>query len=169
MMILMLDETIAIAAQQGISEAVLGMAHRGRLNVLAHVLRRPYASILAEFEGGPARDVEELARDGTGDVKYHHGARDPRHRVEIATAGPTRRSSSSLMPNPSHLEFVNPVVDGPRARARRPTARRPRPTTTARARSPSHPRRRGLPRPGHRRGDAEPAALRGYPSAARCT
>ena len=58
MLILMLDEAIAIAAAAGTREAVIGMAHRGRLNVLAHVLRREYSSILAEFEGRPASEVE---------------------------------------------------------------------------------------------------------------
>ena len=55
------------------------MAHRGRLNVLAHVLRRTYASILAEFEGAPALEVEtQLPEGGFGDVKYHHGAHSTR-------------------------------------------------------------------------------------------
>ena len=96
MMILMLDEAIAIAAEQGIKEAVLGMAHRGRLNVLAHVLRRPYASILAEFEGGRRVEIEEqLPESGTGDVKYHHGARaTARDHVERDGKTRPRRSSS---------------------------------------------------------------------------
>ena len=96
MMILMLDEVIAIAAEQGVQEAVLGMAHRGRLNVLAHVLRRPYASILAEFEGRPALEIEEqLPESGTGDVKYHHGARGSREITSSATARADRARSSS--------------------------------------------------------------------------
>src|SRR4051794_18809603 len=114
MLILMLDETIAIAAEQGVKEAVLGMAHRGRLNVLAHVLRRPYASILAEFEGRPAAEVEELLPEsGTGDVKYHHGARGARE-ITWTRDGQTSTAQIelSLMPNPSHLEFVDPVVVG---------------------------------------------------------
>ena len=114
-MVLMLDEAISIAAADGISEAVLGMAHRGRLNVLAHVLRRPYASILAEFEGRPADDVAALLPiGGGGDVKYHHGARALRRvRVEIEGSDAEEREVQvSLMPNPSHLEFVNPVVNG---------------------------------------------------------
>jgi 2-oxoglutarate dehydrogenase E1 component len=115
MMVLMLDEMIAIAAQQGTEEAVFGMAHRGRLNVLAHVLRREYSSILAEFEGRPASDIEaELPEGGTGDVKYHHGARGYREVQVTKDDGSveTRRIELSLMPNPSHLEFVNPVVNG---------------------------------------------------------
>ena len=125
----MLDEAIAIAAAAGTREAVIGMAHRGRLNVLAHVLHRTYASILAEFEGRPASEVaDDLPEGGFGDVKYHHGA----HSSARSRAGRRRRRRRalekrtielSLMPNPSHLEFVNPVVDGQGARpADRPHA-----------------------------------------------
>ena len=87
------------------------MAHRGRLNVLAHTVGRPYAAILAEFEGEQTIAVETAAPEGgTGDVKYHYGA---------SGTYPTESGSSvtvTLSPNPSHLEFVNPVVEG-RARA----------------------------------------------------
>jgi multifunctional 2-oxoglutarate metabolism enzyme len=110
MMILMLDEAVLLAAQEGIEEAVFGMAHRGRLNVLAHVLRRPYRDIFAEFEGEHALDVETLRPDhGSGDVKYHHGATTTR---TFEIDGQTRSIRLSLLPNPSHLEFVNPVVMG---------------------------------------------------------
>ena len=119
MMILMLDEAIAISAASGTREAVIGMAHRGRLNVLAHVLHRTYASILAEFEGRPASEVaEELPEGGFGDVKYHHGAHSTRE-MSVPIIGDDgierlekRTIALSLMPNPSHLEFVNPVVAG---------------------------------------------------------
>ncbi len=119
MMILMLDEAIAISAASGTREAVIGMAHRGRLNVLAHVLHRSYASILAEFEGRPATEVaEELPEGGFGDVKYHHGAHSTRE-MSVPIIGDDgierlekRTIALSLMPNPSHLEFVNPVVAG---------------------------------------------------------
>ena len=68
-MVLMLDEMIMLAAQAGTAEAVVGMAHRGRLNVLAHVLRRNYSSIMAEFEGRPGDDIlEVLPVGGAGDV-----------------------------------------------------------------------------------------------------
>ena len=95
------------------------MAHRGRLNVLAHVLHRTYASILAEFEGRPASEVaEELPEGGFGDVKYHHGAHSTRE-MSVPIIGDDgierlekRTIALSLMPNPSHLEFVNPVVAG---------------------------------------------------------
>jgi 2-oxoglutarate dehydrogenase E1 component len=105
-MIPMLDETIELAAEAGAHEVVLGMAHRGRLNVLAHTIGTPYEYILREFEG--ERTIEAVAADpegGTGDVKYH-----------LAAAG-TRSTSSGkigvrLVANPSHLEAVNPVVEG---------------------------------------------------------
>jgi 2-oxoglutarate dehydrogenase E1 component len=105
-MVPMLDEAIALVAEEGGHEVVLGMAHRGRLNVLAHVLGRPYETILREFEG--ERTLEAVAADpegGTGDVKYHLGA-----------AG-TRRTAAgeitvTLASNPSHLEAVDPVVEG---------------------------------------------------------
>ena len=103
MLIPMLDELIFDAAAQGTRTILLGMAHRGRLNVLAHVLGKPYDRILAEFEGRahPTRTDEAWA----GDVKYHAGAR------RIVD---TERSAVSVVmaPNPSHLEFVDPVVQG---------------------------------------------------------
>jgi 2-oxoglutarate dehydrogenase E1 component len=107
----MLRRAIELSVEQGTHDVVMGMAHRGRLNVLAHILGRPYEVLLAEFEGG--RSVEETLtpRGGTGDVKYHHGA---------AGTYTTPRGDTlavTLMPNPSHLEAVNPVVVG-YARAR---------------------------------------------------
>ncbi|HXQ29543.1 MAG TPA: multifunctional oxoglutarate decarboxylase/oxoglutarate dehydrogenase thiamine pyrophosphate-binding subunit/dihydrolipoyllysine-residue succinyltransferase subunit [Gemmatimonadales bacterium] len=106
----MLDLVIELAAVGGGRRVVLGMAHRGRLNVLAHVVGLPYETIFAEFEGG--RHVEETLtpEGGTGDVKYHHGADG----VYRTAAG--RPVNVTLTPNPSHLEAVNPVVEG-RARA----------------------------------------------------
>jgi 2-oxoglutarate decarboxylase len=107
----MLDETIELAAAAGAREVVLGMAHRGRLNVLAHTVGRPYAAILAEFEGEQTIAVETAAPEGgTGDVKYHYGASGtyPTHTGRSVTV--------TLSPNPSHLEYVNPVIEG-RARA----------------------------------------------------
>ncbi len=105
-----LDLTIELAGQAGARRVVLGMAHRGRLNVLAHIVGLPYETIFAEFEGG--RHVEETLtpEGGTGDVKYHHGADG----VYQTAAG--KPVNVSLSPNPSHLEAVNPVVEG-RARA----------------------------------------------------
>jgi 2-oxoglutarate dehydrogenase E1 component len=105
-MVPMLDETIELAAEEGAHEAVLGMAHRGRLSVLVHVLGRPYESILREFEG--ERTLDAVASDpkgGTGDVKYHLGAEGSR---------PTASGeiTVTLASNPSHLEAVDPVVEG---------------------------------------------------------
>ncbi|MGI9187454.1 MAG: thiamine pyrophosphate-dependent enzyme, partial [Gaiellales bacterium] len=114
-MILMLDEAVLLAAREGIEDISLGMAHRGRLNVQAHVLRLPYTQILAEFEGETDAHVETLMpAGGTGDVKYHYGATGVRQ-LEVEP-GVTREVRLALMPNPSHLEFINPVVVG-RARA----------------------------------------------------
>jgi 2-oxoglutarate dehydrogenase E1 component len=107
----MLDETIEMASAEGAREVVLGMAHRGRLNVLAHTVGRSYEGILAEFEGEQNLDVQTaLPEGGTGDVKYHHGASG----TYRTTAG--KGISVTLAANPSHLEYVNPVVVG-RARA----------------------------------------------------
>src|SRR3989442_152689 len=106
----MLDQTIELAGASGARRVVLGMAHRGRLNVLAHIVGLPYETIFAEFEGG--RHVEETLtpEGGTGDVKYHHGADGV---YQTASGKPV---NVTLSPNPSHLEAVNPVVEG-RARA----------------------------------------------------
>ncbi len=106
----MLDLTIELAGSSGARDVVIGMAHRGRLNVLAHTVGLPYETIFAEFEGG--RHVEETLtpEGGTGDVKYHHGAKGT-HRTAFG-----KTITISLSPNPSHLEAVNPVVEG-RARA----------------------------------------------------
>ena len=104
----MLDFTIELAAAHGTRKTVIGMAHRGRLNVLAHVVNVPYETILAEFEGGRKEETPENegATAGTGDVKYHHGAEGVYH-----TAGGADMAVT-LSPNPSHLESVNPVVEG---------------------------------------------------------
>jgi 2-oxoglutarate decarboxylase len=108
----MLDIAINLAADAGAQEVIIGMAHRGRLNVLAHTIQRPYETIFAEFEGGKkALGTDDEGETGTGDVKYHHGAEG---------AFPTEGGKAVtvvLAPNPSHLEFVAPVVAG-RARAR---------------------------------------------------
>jgi len=112
MLVPMLDLTIECAAEGGAREVVIGMAHRGRLNVLAHTVGRPYETIFAEFEGGRHVEGGQLTPEGgTGDVKYHHGA-EGAYRTEGGKA-----ITVTLSPNPSHLEFVGPVVDG-RARAR---------------------------------------------------
>ena len=105
-MIPMLDETIELAAESGAHEVVMGMAHRGRLNVLAHTIGMSYEYILREFEG--ERTIEAVAADpegGTGDVKYHLAASGTRT-TEHGKVG------VRLVANPSHLEAVNPVVEG---------------------------------------------------------
>jgi len=106
----MLDEAVTVSQRAGAEEVVFGMAHRGRLSVLAHNLGRPVESILAEFEGSKRIDavkaVAAIPHGGTGDVKYHYG-----HRGIYETAD-GKKISVRLSPNPSHLEFVDPVVTG---------------------------------------------------------
>jgi 2-oxoglutarate decarboxylase len=106
----MLDETVTLAQKDGADEVVFGMAHRGRLSVLAHNLGRSVESILAEFEGSKrieaVKAVAAIPHGGTGDVKYHYG-----HRGTYETAD-GKKISVRLYPNPSHLEFVDPVVTG---------------------------------------------------------
>jgi 2-oxoglutarate dehydrogenase E1 component len=102
MLIPILDEIIEKSASAGISHALIGMAHRGRLNVLAHVLQKPYAQILAEFKDPvQQRNGYRIDLGWTGDVKYHAGARRSLRSLTV-----------SMAPNPSHLEFVDPVVEG---------------------------------------------------------
>ncbi len=109
-MIPMLDEAIELGADGGAHEVVIGMAHRGRLNVLAHTVGLPYAEILREFEGERTIDAVVITDEGgTGDVKYHLGAEGTR----ATRAGDI---TVTLASNPSHLEAVDPVVEG-RARA----------------------------------------------------
>lgn len=100
MLVPMMDLAIERAAAAGAAEVVIGMAHRGRLNVLAHLLGMPYADLIAKFEGRHAMTA------GTGDVKYHLGAEGT---YATASGAPL---TVLLAPNPSHLEFVNPVVEG---------------------------------------------------------
>jgi 2-oxoglutarate dehydrogenase E1 component len=105
-MVPMLDEAIEIAAGAGAHEIVIGMAHRGRLNVLAHTVGRSYESILREFEG--ERTIEAVVTNdegGTGDVKYHLAATGAR-------ATESGEVTITLAPNPSHLEAVDPVIEG---------------------------------------------------------
>ncbi len=104
-MVPMLDEAIELGVEAGAHEVVIGMAHRGRLNVLAHIIGRPYEEVLREFEG--ERTIEAVvAKEGaTGDVKYHLGAVGRRN----TDAGDV---SVLLAANPSHLEAVDPVVEG---------------------------------------------------------
>jgi 2-oxoglutarate dehydrogenase E1 component len=105
-MVPMLDEIIATADEQQVGSVLLGMAHRGRLNVLAHILNKTYEQILAEFKD-PASNFHTLEELGwTGDVKYHTGKE---RRLEDSQG---EALLITLAPNPSHLEHVNPVVLG---------------------------------------------------------
>ena len=106
----MIDELVSLAQRAGADEVVIGMAHRGRLSVLVNNLGRSVESILAEFEGAKALDqvkaIAALPQSGTGDVKYHHGAEG------IVTTPDGEQIKVRLYPNPSHLEYVDPVVTG---------------------------------------------------------
>jgi len=97
-----LDTIIDVAADHGVQEVVIGMAHRGRLNVLANTLGKTYEQIFSEFEGTAIPDTTM----GSGDVKYHLGFRS-----EVLTSG-GKKVNLQLCPNPSHLEAVDPVVIG---------------------------------------------------------
>src|SRR5580658_9253402 len=103
----LLDAILDEAVSSGVDECVLGMAHRGRLNVLANIVGKSYGEIFAEFEG----NIDESTVQGSGDVKYHKGATGKfvgRGGAELPI---------TLASNPSHLEAVDPVVEG-MARAR---------------------------------------------------
>ncbi|MBT0663504.1 2-oxoglutarate dehydrogenase E1 component [Geobacter pelophilus] len=100
-LIVFLDEVVNGAAATRVSEIVFGMAHRGRLNVLAHIMGKPLANIFSEFS-----DNRELAFVGEGDVKYHKGFSTDRRLTD------GRRLHLTLAFNPSHLEVVDPVVEG---------------------------------------------------------
>ncbi len=97
-----LDFLLQLSSEHEVKEIVLGMAHRGRLNVLANIIGKSYQKIFSEFEG----HADPHSAQGSGDVKYHLGA---------TGYYPTRNGNSvkiSVAPNPSHLEWVNPVVEG---------------------------------------------------------
>jgi 2-oxoglutarate dehydrogenase E1 component len=103
MMVPVLDEIVCGAADSGTRHTLIGMAHRGRLNVLAHILQKPYSQILAEFKDPVNAHTLRLDQGWMGDVKYHAGAR---------VAAPRGQMHIGMAPNPSHLEAVNPVVVG---------------------------------------------------------
>jgi 2-oxoglutarate dehydrogenase E1 component len=106
MLVPLLDEVITEAAEAGIGNAIMGMAHRGRLNVMAHVLGKPYEQILAEFKDPlQSRSFrEDMA--WSGDVKYHAGA------SRAHAGGQQVGLVVSMPPNPSHLEAIDPIVEG---------------------------------------------------------
>ncbi|HKB79929.1 MAG TPA: multifunctional oxoglutarate decarboxylase/oxoglutarate dehydrogenase thiamine pyrophosphate-binding subunit/dihydrolipoyllysine-residue succinyltransferase subunit, partial [Thermoanaerobaculia bacterium] len=97
-----LDDLLNAATRDGVEEAVIGMSHRGRLNVLANILGKSYEKIFHEFEG----DVDPNTTQGSGDVKYHLGAEGTH------TAPDGRTLHLTLASNPSHLEAVDPIVEG---------------------------------------------------------
>jgi multifunctional 2-oxoglutarate metabolism enzyme len=98
----LLDAVLAEAARTHLDETVIGMAHRGRLNVLANIVGKSYAQIFQEFEG----NLDPRSTHGSGDVKYHLGASG------VFTASDGSTIPTSLVANPSHLEAVDPVLEG---------------------------------------------------------
>jgi multifunctional 2-oxoglutarate metabolism enzyme len=98
----LLDAVLTEAARLPLHEAVIGMAHRGRLNVLANIVGKSYAQIFGEFEG----NLDPRTTHGSGDVKYHLGADG------VFTASDGAQIPTSLVANPSHLEAVDPVLEG---------------------------------------------------------
>jgi len=103
-MVPMLERIVSLRADDGVGEIDVGMAHRGRLSVIAHVVGRPVDELLREFEHADRRPV--INADVTGDVKYHQGARGTR------SLSGERKIEVHLAHNPSHLEAVDPVVEG---------------------------------------------------------
>lgn len=107
-----LDDIIAQSVKAGTTNVNIGMAHRGRLNVLAHVLGKPYEIIFSEFQHAPNKDLVPsegstgISYGWTGDVKYHLGADRQLQDAE------TKSARITLANNPSHLEFINPIVEG---------------------------------------------------------
>ena len=119
MMVPILDEIIHDAAENGVQHVMIAMAHRGRLNVLAHILQKPYSQILAEFKDPVLANRLRVDLGWMGDVKYHAGAR-----IEAQPDGLPKQVIISMPPNPSHLEAVDPVLNG-MARAAATTAGQP--------------------------------------------
>jgi multifunctional 2-oxoglutarate metabolism enzyme len=103
-MIVMLEETLQLLSDDGTRHVVMGMAHRGRLSVIAHVVNRTYESLLVEFE--QSKERLQTGTDVTGDVKYHAEAEG----TYVTPNG--KQVSVTLLANPSHLEAVDPVVEG---------------------------------------------------------
>jgi 2-oxoglutarate decarboxylase len=98
----LLDGVLTRAAQEGLDEVAIAMPHRGRLNVLANIVGKSYAQIFREFEG----NIDPRTAHGSGDVKYHLGAEG------TFTTPDGKTCAVSLQANPSHLEAVNPVLEG---------------------------------------------------------
>ncbi|WP_248958028.1 multifunctional oxoglutarate decarboxylase/oxoglutarate dehydrogenase thiamine pyrophosphate-binding subunit/dihydrolipoyllysine-residue succinyltransferase subunit [Sphaerisporangium perillae] len=98
----LLDSVISSAAEEALDEVVIGMAHRGRLNVLANIVGKSYAQVFGEFEG----NMDPRSAHGSGDVKYHLGASGD------FTTPTGKKIAASVVANPSHLEAVDPVLEG---------------------------------------------------------
>jgi 2-oxoglutarate decarboxylase len=126
--IVALQTVLDEAADRGVKEAVIGMAHRGRLNVLANIVGKSYSDIFSEFEG----NLDPESVQGSGDVKYHKGARGVFKNPRGATV------EVSMASNPSHLEAVSPVVEGI-VRAKQDLVVRPSDGTTADRPATEHP------------------------------
>ncbi len=107
----LLNGVVEQSGPLGGEQVICSMAHRGRLNVLAHVLRKPYETMLAEFAGTITKSEDEAADYGDGDVKYHLGFANTR-RVKPDSGGDYHDVKVSLLPNPSHLELINPIQQG---------------------------------------------------------
>lgn len=99
----MLTLLVAKAAEEGVEEIFIGMSHRGRLNVLANILNKPIASILKDFD----EDYEPAPSEGMGDIRYHKG-----HVNESINTYRGKSIKLTMAPNPSHLESVDPVIEG---------------------------------------------------------
>ncbi len=106
MLVPILDEVLAEAAEAGQRQVFIGMAHRGRLNVMAHVMGKPYRQILAEFKDPIRNHLDLEGVQWAGDVKYHLGA------SRAISGGEQVGLVVSMPPNPSHLEAINPVLEG---------------------------------------------------------
>jgi 2-oxoglutarate dehydrogenase E1 component len=128
-MVPMLEETLEMLADEDTPNAVLGMAHRGRLSVIAHVVNMPYEELLGEFEAAHQRGEMNDDDDVTGDVKYHHGA------TGVYNTSSGKQIMVTLQHNPSHLEAVDPVVEG-RTRALQTDHSNPMPSQDVRKAAP---------------------------------
>ena len=145
----MLDAVLEAAAEDGLDGVVMGMSHRGRLNVLSNIVGKSLNQIFSEFEGVVSEDMVQ----GSGDVKYHLGAKGTFQ---------SRRGAAievELAANPSHLEAVDPVVEGMTPRHAGPH----RPAGHVLRAAGAGPRRRRLRRAGRGGGDAQPLRPQGLP------
>ena len=146
----LIDEICEAAAEQGLDEVAIGMAHRGRLNVLANIVGKKYSQIFREFEG----NIDPRTVQGSGRREV-----PPRRRGRVPVRPRATRIKVSVAANPSHLEAVDPVLEGI-ARAKQDVLNKgadvPRPAA-------ARPRRRGLRRPGRGRRDAQPLAAARLP------